>query len=301
LSASFASALAAARDAAASQHYPQAALYVVATPIGNLADISLRALHLLQLADCVACEDTRHTQALLRAYGIDKSSGALLGVHQHNEAEGAQAVIERLRQGQRVAYASDAGTPAVSDPGTRLVAAVRGAGFAVVPLPGPSSVTAVLSAAGALGDDAGFVFQGFLPAKAQERDSVIALLAQEPRAVVILEAPHRIAALAAAFAPLGDRPLTVGREISKQFEEIALTSCAAFSGWLEGNPQRTRGEFALVLHPAPAAKKEGEGLRVLRVLLAELPVKSAVKLASEITGEGRNDLYDEALRLKKES
>lgn len=272
----------------------------MATPIGNLADISLRALHLLQLADCVACEDTRHTQALLRAYGIDKSSAALLGVHQHNEAEGAQAVIERLRQGQRVAYASDAGTPAVSDPGTRLVAAVRAAGFAVVPLPGASSVTAVLSAAGALGDDAGFVFHGFLPAKAQEREGAVALLAQEPRAVVLLEAPHRIAALAGALAPLGERPLTVGREISKQFEEIALTSCGGFAAWLAADPQRTRGEFALVLHPAPAARKEGEGVRVLGLLLAELPVKTAVKLAAEITGEARNDLYEQALRLKKE-
>lgn len=300
MSASFASALAAARDAAAAQHYPQAALYVVATPIGNLADISLRALHVLQLADCVACEDTRHTQALLRAYGIDKPPAALLGVHQHNEAEGAQTVIERLRQGQRVAYASDAGTPAVSDPGTRLVAAVRAAGFAVVPLPGASSVTAVLSAAGALGDDAGFVFQGFLPAKAQEREGAVALLAQEPRAVILLEAPHRIAALAGALAPLGERPLTVGRELSKQFEEIALTSCGAFAGWLAADPQRTRGEFALVLHPAAAAQKEGEGVRVLGLLLAELPVKTAVKLAAEITGEARNDLYEQALRLKKE-
>ena len=169
-------ALNAARDAAASQHYPQGALYVVATPIGNLADISLRALHVLQLADIVGCEDTRHTQALLRAYGIDKTASQLLAVHQHNESEAAQAVIERLRQGQRVAYASDAGTPAVSDPGARLVAAVRDAGFRCVPLPGASSVTALLSVAGALGDDGSFVFAGFLPAKVGEREAPAAVV-----------------------------------------------------------------------------------------------------------------------------
>jgi 16S rRNA (cytidine1402-2'-O)-methyltransferase len=155
LIASFASALVAARDAAAQQHYPQGALYVVATPIGNLADISLRALHVLQLADAVACEDTRHTQSLLRAYGIERGGAQLLAVHQHNEAEAAQAVVQRLQQGQRIAYASDAGTPAVSDPGARLVAAVRAAGLRVVPLPGASSVTAALSAAGSVAHDGG--------------------------------------------------------------------------------------------------------------------------------------------------
>ncbi|MEN9463595.1 MAG: hypothetical protein RLZZ355_1525, partial [Pseudomonadota bacterium] len=125
----------AARDAAAAQHYPQGALYIVATPIGNLADITLRALHVLQLADAIACEDTRHTQALLRAYGIDKTSAQLLAVHQHNEAEAALAVVQRLQQGLRVAYVSDAGTPGVSDPGARLVAAVHSAGLRALPLP----------------------------------------------------------------------------------------------------------------------------------------------------------------------
>ena len=144
----FAPALQAARDACASQHYPQGALYIVATPIGNLADISLRALHVLQLVDVIACEDTRHTQALLRAYGMDRPGAQLLAVHQHNESEGAQRVLERLQQGQRVAYASDAGTPGVSDPGARLVAAVRAAGLPVVPLPGASSITTAVSVAG---------------------------------------------------------------------------------------------------------------------------------------------------------
>jgi 16S rRNA (cytidine1402-2'-O)-methyltransferase len=298
LSASFASALNAAREAAASQHYPQGALYVVATPIGNLADISLRALHVLQLADAVACEDTRHTQALLRAYGIDKAATQLLAVHQHNEAEAAQMVLERLRQGQRVAYASDAGTPAVSDPGARLVAAVRAAGMRVMPLPGASSVTAVLSVAGAAGDDGAFVFAGFLAAKAGERNTQVGQLAQEIRAVVLLEAPHRIDALARSLAALGSRPVTLGRELTKQFEEIATLACAELPAWLAADPQRTRGEFALVLHAAADAPRADDGLRVLTLLLKELPVKTAVKLAAEITGAPRNELYEAALRLK---
>lgn len=273
-------------------------LILVATPIGNLADITLRALHLLQLADVVACEDTRHTQALLRAYGIDKPSASLLSVHQHNEAEAAAAVLARLQQGQRVAYASDAGTPAVSDPGARLVAAVRGAGVRVVPLPGASSVTAVLSAAGAAGDETSFLFWGFLPAKAGERDEAVRRLAAEPRAVVLLEAPHRIAALAAALAALGERPVTLGRELTKQFEEIATVPSVGLAAWLGESAQRSRGEFALVLHPVATVVDDQEPLRVLRLLLGELPVKTAVKLAAEITGAPRNVLYQQALAWK---
>lgn len=296
MSASFAGALAAARDAAAAQHYPQPALYVVATPIGNLADISLRALHVLQLVDAVACEDTRHTQALLRAYGIDKP--ALLSVHQHNEAEGAQEIVRRLQDGQRVAYASDAGTPAVSDPGARLVTAVRAAGFPVVPLPGASSITAVLSAAGSASEGGGFVFLGFLPAKGGERQQAVEALRQETRPVVLLEAPHRIVALAETLAPLGTREITVGREITKQFEEIATIRCEEFPGWLASSPQRSRGEFALLLHAVPVVTDDAESKRVLQLLLAELPVKTAVRLAAEITGAPRNALYEAALALK---
>ena len=298
MSASLALALNAAREAAGSQHYPQGALYVVATPIGNLADISLRALHVLQLADTVACEDTRHTQALLRAYGIDKAPAQLLAVHQHNEAEAAQSVVARLQAGQRVAYASDAGTPAVSDPGARLAAAVRESGLRVVPLPGASSVTAVLSVAGAAGDDGTFVFAGFLPSRAGERDTAVAGLAAEVRPVVLLEAPHRVAALAKSLAALGDRRLTVGRELTKQFEEVATLACRDLPAWLGADAQRMRGEFALLLHGAPDAPQGDDGRRVLELLLKELPVKTAVKLAAEITGGSRNDLYDAALRLK---
>lgn len=301
LTSSYASALAAASDAASSQHYPIAALYMVATPIGNLADISLRALHTLQIADTIACEDTRHTQTLLRAYGIDKAAARLLPLHQHNEREAAALVVERLRQGQRVAYASDAGTPGISDPGARLVAAVGAAGLRVIPIPGPSSVTAALSIAGIETDAAAhgsFVFAGFLPSRSAERAARIADLATEDRSVVLLEAPHRIEALAGALAVLGPRQLTVGRELSKQFEEIASVQAQGFTAWLQADANRCRGEFVLVLHPQPASKGAGDELRVLRLLLAELPLKSAVRIAAEISGASRNALYDAALDIK---
>lgn len=273
---------------------------MVATPIGNLADITLRALHVLQLVDALACEDTRHTQALLRAYGIERESHALLALHQHNEAEAAQQVIARLRAGQRVAYVSDAGTPAISDPGARLVAAVRAAGLPVVPLPGASSVTTALSVAGVVDEAGAFVFIGFLPAKSGERTAAVQALAAEPRAVVLLEAPHRIEALAEALTPLGARPLTVGRELTKQFEQLATLPAAELPAWLQADPHRARGEFVLVVHPAPMTDAgSAEGLQVLKLLLAELPLKTAVRLAAEITGAPRNTLYDTALRLKQ--
>jgi len=277
---------------------------VVATPIGNLADITLRALHVLQLVDAVACEDTRHTQSLLRAYGIDRPGAQLLALHQHNESEAAQSVIARLAAGERIAYVSDAGTPGVSDPGARLVAAVREAGHRVLPLPGASSVTTLVGAAGlvAAGDPgSGFVFAGFLPSKAGERDAAVLRLADEPRSVVLLEAPHRIEALARALASLGERRVTIGRELTKQFEEIATVAAAALPDWFAASRDRTRGEFALVLHPRSAAVDDGaEGERVLRLLLAELPVKSAVRVAAEISGAPRNALYEAALRLRKD-
>jgi 16S rRNA (cytidine1402-2'-O)-methyltransferase len=300
LSASFANALAAAHEAAGAQNHPASTLYVVATPIGNLADISLRALHVLARVDVVACEDTRHTQQLLRAYGLDRPGSQLLAVHQHNEAEAAHSVLERLGQGQRVAYVSDAGTPAISDPGARLVAAVRQAGFRVMPLPGASSVTTALSASGMTGDS-GFVFAGFLSSKATERQLAVQHLAQESRAVVLLEAPHRIEALALALAALGPRRVTLGRELTKQFEQIETLPAQDLSAWLAEKPERLRGEFVLVLHDAPVEDATGEGLRVLQLLLPELPLKTAVKMAAEISGESKNTLYDLALALKKSS
>ncbi len=294
----------AARDAAAAQHYPQGALYIVATPIGNLADITLRALHVLQLADAIACEDTRHTQALLRAYGIDKTSAQLLAVHQHNEAEAALAVVQRLQQGLRVAYVSDAGTPGVSDPGARLVAAVHSAGLRALPLPGASSITTALCVAGAVAhstDSGGFLFAGFLPVKNAERATAVQQLASEPRCVVLLEAPHRIEDLADALAVLGERPVTLARELTKQFEEISTHPARDLAGWLAGAPQRVKGEFVVLLHPLPSQQDDGaDAQRVLRLLLGELPTKTAVKLAADITGAPRNALYSQALQIRQD-
>ena len=294
----------AAHEAAASQHYPQSALYIVATPIGNLADITLRALHVLQLADCIACEDTRHTQGMLRAYGIDKTAAQLLAVHQHNEAEAAQAVVARLQRGERIAYVSDAGTPGVSDPGARLVAAVQGAALKVVAVPGVSSVTAAISVAGAVaapgGNDAGFLFAGFLPTKSGERSAAIDKLSAESRCIVLLEAPHRIDDLAAALAVLGARPVTLAREMTKQFESIATLPATELSAWLKADANRSRGEFVVVLHPAPQLQSNaGHADKLLEQLLAALPLKSAVRIAADITGSAKNDLYEKALQMRK--
>lgn len=296
MSSSFALAVQAAHQAAGQQHYPEATLYVVATPIGNLADITLRALEVLQRVDTIACEDTRHTAALLGQYGLHKP---LLALHQHNEAQAAQTVVERLAQGQRVAYVSDAGTPAVSDPGARLVRAVQAAGHRVVPLPGASSVTTLLSASGA--GELGFDFVGFLPTKTTERQRAVQALATRAQALVLLEAPHRIHDLAQALAVLGTRPVTVGRELTKQFEQIVTLACADLPAWLAADAHRVKGEFALVLHPlAPATDEDADALtereqHTLRLLLAELPTKTAVKLAVDILGRPRNVLYAAAL------
>ncbi len=276
---------------------------MVATPIGNLADISLRALHVLQLVDSIACEDTRHTQGLLRSYGLERPGSQLLALHQHNEAEAAQQVIARLQQGQRLAYVSDAGTPGVSDPGARLAAAVQAAGLRTIPLPGASSITAALSVAGAVAPtqaSSGFLFAGFLATKQAERAAQVQQLGHEARCCVLLEAPHRIGELAQALAVLGPRPVTLAREITKQFEEIVTQPADQLPAWLDGAPQRSRGEFVVVLHPVALQDDSGEGLRVLRLLLAELPTKAAVRLAAEITGAPRNALYDAALQIKRE-
>ncbi len=301
MTALFESALSAALAAAGSQHHPAGTLYVVATPIGNLADISLRALHVLNVCDTVACEDTRHSQSLLRAYGIDKTHAQWLALHQHNEAEAAQEVVRRLQAGQRVAYVSDAGTPAISDPGARLVWQVQQAGLRVMPLPGASSVTALLSACGTPHPDtSGFVFVGFLSSKAGERAHAVSHIQAEARAQVLLEAPHRIEALAHALRVLGDRPVTLGRELTKQFEEIATLAAQDMPAWLQANSARTRGEFVLVVHARAAEDDTSQDAeRVLQLLLAELPLKTAVKLTADITGQARNTVYAKALSLKQ--
>lgn len=289
----------AAAAAAGSQQHPAGALYVVATPIGNLADLSLRAIHVLGLADAIACEDTRHTAPLLRHLGIDGKP--LLAVHEHNEREAAQAVLARLAAGQRVALVSDAGTPAVSDPGAALVAAVGAAGHRCIPIPGASSAVAAVSVAG----DAraqGFRFVGFLPSRGGERTQALHALAAARETSVLFEAPHRIAALAGALATAcGDRTLTLCRELTKQFETVQTLPAHALPAWLAADPNRERGEFVLVLHAREPELAAGGAAHdhTLATLLAELPLKQAVALAATLTGAPRNTLYERALVLKK--
>lgn len=292
----------AAAAAAGGQSFPAGALYVVATPIGNLADLSLRAIHLLGLADAIACEDTRHSAPLLRTLGIE--GRPLLAVHEHNEREAAAGVIERLARGERVAFVSDAGTPAVSDPGAALVAAASAAGHRCIPLPGASAAAAALSVAGdAQGQ--GFVFQGFLPAKGSERAQALQQLAAEARTAILYEAPHRIEPLARDLAAAcGERLVTVCRELTKQFESVHTLRCDALPGWLAADPNRLRGEFVLVLHaaaPAAADALSAAHDRVLDALLAALPLKQAVALAVEVTGAPRNALYERALARRRET
>jgi len=288
----------AAAAAAGGQHAPAGALYVVATPIGNLADLSLRALHVLATVDAVACEDTRHSAPLLRHFGLDKP---LIALHQHNEQQAAGTVIERLARGERVAYVSDAGTPAISDPGAALVAAVRAAGHGVVAIPGASSAVAAVSVAGdALG--AGFHFIGFLDARGGDRAAALRALAASPATQVLFEAPHRIAALAASLAEAcGPRPVTLCRELTKQFETVVTQPAADLPAWLAADANRLRGEFVLVVHALAAAADADELARhdpTLTVLLRELPLKQAVALTAEITGAPKNGLYARALALK---
>lgn len=293
--------LQAAQAAAGGQQYPAGVLYVVATPIGNLADISLRAVHVLALVDAIACEDTRHSSALLRHLGIDKP---LLAVHEHNEREAADVVLARLQRGERVAYVSDAGTPAISDPGAVLVAQLQAAGVRCIPLPGASSALAAVSVAGdAIA--AGFVFNGFMPTRGAERTQAIERLAREHRAQVVFEAPHRIESLLTALAAASpERQVTLCRELTKQFETVVTLPASQLPTWLAEDPNRERGEFVLVVH-AVAQSNEDAGISThdttLAALLAELPMKQAVALAAKITHAPRNALYARALELKNEN
>jgi 16S rRNA (cytidine1402-2'-O)-methyltransferase len=287
----------AAALAAGQQQQRPGTLFVVATPIGNLADITLRAIHILGRVDAVACEDTRVGAQLLTHLGLHKP---LLALHAHNEREAAQAVLARLAAGESVACISDAGTPAISDPGSVLVQAAAAAGHPIVPLPGPSSALAALSAAGDP-QPGGFCFIGFLPAKGGERRSGLLAALADRRAQVLFEAPHRIAELLAALAEAAPgRRVTLCRELTKQFETIHTAAAATLPAWLAADANRGRGEFVLVLHALPAAvAAAGElpeaALRTLQVLLREMPLKQAVALAAELSGAPRNALYQRAL------
>ena len=271
---------------------------MVATPIGNLQDITLRALEILRSVDLVAAEDTRHTAHLLAHFAIQKK---LLAVHEHNERKAAAALIARLQAGESVALVTDAGTPGVSDPGAVLVDAVRSADLPVVPIPGASAVIAALSAAGIA--TPGFQFYGFLPASGAARRRELAALKAQSVTLVFYEAPHRILASVADLAQVlgGERRLTIARELTKTFESFHRCPLAEAAEWLQADPNRQRGEFVLLVEPAPVSNERalGENARhVLESLLAELPLKQAVKLAAEISGEKKNALYQLALELQ---
>ena len=283
----------------APQPSPPGTLAIVATPIGNLRDITLRALDVLRAADVIAAEDTRTSQHLLAAYGIQ---ARLVAVHEHNEAAAAGRIIDDLHAGKRVAYISDAGTPGLSDPGARLARAVREAGLPVLPVPGASALAAALSVSGLEG---GFLFQGCLPPKAAARRKVLEGLREVPTALVFYEAPHRIQETVADLAAVlgGERAILFAREITKRFEQFHACPLAEAAAWLAADDNHRRGEFVLVVWP-PTEKTEvagGEGRRVLEILLAELPLKQAAQLAVKLTGGRKNELYELALRLKNET
>ncbi|MFT4173577.1 MAG: 16S rRNA (cytidine(1402)-2'-O)-methyltransferase [Rhodocyclaceae bacterium] len=276
-----------------------ASLYIVATPLGNARDITLRALDVLRAVDVVAAEDTRHSQRLLDAHGMRPH---LLALHEHNEQEGATRVIDLLAQGRHVALITDAGTPAISDPGARLVARVREAGHPVVPIPGPCAAVAAMSVAGLT--DAHFHFVGFLPPKSAARRGALEELRAIDAALLVYEAPHRIVEcvddLLAVFG--GERHLVVCRELTKMFEQIAAMPLADAPAWFAGDAHRQKGEFVLVIGGAPAPTGvPAAAQRVLRLLVEDLPLKRAARLAAELTGVPKNDLYDFGLSLKASS
>jgi len=270
-------------------------LYIVPTPLGNLADLTRRAEDVLRSVKWIAAEDTRHSGPLLKHLGAQART---LPAHQHNEHEAAARIVEKLQAGDSVALISDAGTPGISDPGARVVAAVRAAGCKVVPLPGPCAATTALSASGLL--DEHFLFYGFLPSKGGQRRQALEELREHPYALVFYEAPHRVLETVADLATVfGERTVVIARELTKMFESIHACPLPEALEWLKADANRQRGEFVLMVSGAPADGDNGEGERVLKLLLADgLPVKQAAKLAAAITGAAKNALYERALALK---
>jgi len=274
-------------------------LYVVATPIGNLQDISARAVTTLKQVSRIAAEDTRHSRKLLSQCGIHTP---LLALHEHNEAEVSVALLARLRSGYDLAVICDAGTPLISDPGFRLVRMAREAGIRVVPVPGPSAAITALSASGLPTDR--FVFEGFLPARQTARRRRLQMLLDEPRTLVFYESSHRISeCLRDMGEALGaDRQAVVARELTKTFETIQGGTLAELLDWISADANRQRGEFVVLVRGMPEGEHsriDAEGERVLAVLHAELPLRQAASLAARITGLSRNRLYAYGLAIKK--
>lgn len=279
-------------------------LYVVATPIGNLRDVGLRALDILRTADSVVAEDTRVTAGLLAHYGIATRARAL---HEHNEAARVPALLRELADGRSIAMVSDAGTPAISDPGARLVRAALDAGHRVVPVPGPSSIAAAVSVAGLAA--ARFAFIGFLPPSGKDRIALIAACARLPLALVFFEAPHRVVATVTWLAETlgGARRLTIARELTKAFESIASLALGDAAQWLAGDADRRRGEFVLIVDAPERSADDDAGrqhldedaLKMLSVLLDELPPSRAARVAATLTGAPRDTLYARAIALRE--
>lgn len=273
-------------------------LYVVATPIGNLDDISQRAIAVLQQVDKIAAEDTRHSASLLKHYLIKKP---MLSLHNFNERERVSAILEALRAGESVALISDAGTPLISDPGYHLVRAVRAANFKVVPIPGACAAVAALSAAGLPTDK--FIFEGFLPAKAEARRQQLLGLVKETRTLVFYEAPHRLLSTLEAMVEVfsGEREVVVARELTKLYESILHWPLAEMLAYYTAHPEQCKGEVVIMLAGAKTSAADvGELERMLTILLASLPLKQAANIAAELSGERKNEVYALALRLKSE-
>ncbi|MEM8983583.1 MAG: 16S rRNA (cytidine(1402)-2'-O)-methyltransferase [Pseudomonadota bacterium] len=281
---------------------PTAPLYVVATPIGNLADMSPRALQTLRDVALIAAEDTRHTGRLLSHFGL---STPLMALHDHNEERVVDRVLRQLRSGAAVALVSDAGTPLISDPGYRLVRAAVAAGVAVETVPGPSAVMAALSVCGLPVDQ--FVFAGFLPPRDEARQRFIRTLADETRTVVVFESVHRIESTLAALADLlpPARELSIHRELTKQYESAYRGTAGELLGAFRAGELIAKGEFVIVIAgadaPLAATSAPVDIDALLRVLLASMPLKQAVAATVKLTGHGRNQLYQQALAISRES
>lgn len=276
-------------------------LYIVATPIGNLDDLSPRGVAVLSRVDVVAAEDTRHSGRLLQHLGLQKR---LIALHDHNERDRAGAILEELERGRSVALISDAGTPLISDPGYVLVREARRRGLTVTPIPGPCALVAALSAAGLPTDR--FLFVGFLPAKRTGRRAALEALRQEVATLVFYESPHRILdAVGDISAVLGDsREIVLGRELTKTFETFYSGTVAEVLAAIQADPHGTRGEFVVMIRGVePAGQGDGEEVldvdHLIKLLLPELPVKKVAKLAAELSGRSKNDLYQRALQLKQ--
>ena len=274
-------------------------LYVVATPIGNLQDISQRALDILRTADCVAAEDTRHSGQLLKHFSIKNE---MISLHSHNEAARTEKILHLLQQGKSIALISDAGTPLISDPGCYLTNAVHREGFAVIPIPGPCALTAALSASGLSAKH--FIFEGFLPVKQKARCQRLSALAEAEYTLVFYEAPHRILDTVRDLQEiLGENRLAViARELTKRYETIHRSTLRALEAWLVSDDNQQRGEFVILVEGSQVAPNQKPGMdpeAVLTILLKQLPVKQAAQLAAEITGEKKNALYRLALEKKQ--